>query len=255
MTATVHCCGAKNPLLSLIWATADDVVKLPVNYSIVNRYPPYLPVLHQRVSQTVLLLSLQTRFTIPPLPGCHLHCPLSSPSPLVTPPQFSSFRSASKLEISKILLNCPYKQADSDPIPPTWLLKKCSSVLVPTITNIVNLSLSSGQFHPILKESTISPLIKKSTLNKDQLSNYRPVSNLFLIFKIIQRVVKSRLTEHLSSNNLLNPHQSVYHKHHSTETALLCIHDHLINAIGSQKIFGLCLLNLSAALTPLIITS
>ena len=39
---------------------------------------------------------------------------------------------------------------DSDPIP-TWLLEECASVLVPTITNIVNFSLTSGQFHPILK--------------------------------------------------------------------------------------------------------
>jgi len=79
-----------------------------------------------------------------------------------------------------------------------------------SITNIVNLSLSSGQFHPILKESTISSLIKKSTLDKVQLSNYRPVSNLSLISKIIEHVVKFRLSEHLSSNNLLNPHQSAY---------------------------------------------
>jgi len=40
---------------------------------------------------------------------------------------------------------------------------------------------SSGQFHPIFKESTISPLFKKCTLDKDQLSNYRPISNLCLI--------------------------------------------------------------------------
>ena len=121
------------------------------------------------------------------------------------------------------------------------------NVLVPTITNIVNLSLSSGQFHPTLKQSTISPLLKKPNLDKDQLSNYRPISNLSLIPKIIERVVQSRLTEHLTSNNLLNPHQSAYIQHHSTETALLYIHDHFINAIGSQKVSCLCLLDLFAA--------
>jgi len=74
----------------------------------------------------------------------------------------------SESEIHKVLSNCPNKQSDSDPIP-IWLLKECASVLVPTITNIVNLSLTSGQFHPILKESVISPLLKKSTLDKGQL--------------------------------------------------------------------------------------
>ena len=58
---------------------------------------------------------------------------------------------------------------------------------------------------------------------------YRPISNLSLISKIIERIVKYRLTDYLSSNNLLNPHQSAYCKHHSTETALSYIHDHLIN--------------------------
>jgi len=68
-------------------------------------------------------------------------------------------------------------------------------------------------------------------LDKDELSNYRPISNLSLISKIIERVVKSRLSDHLTSNNLVNPHQSAYCKRHSTETALLYIHDHLINAM------------------------
>ena len=129
----------------------------------------------------------------------------------------------------------------------TWLLKECSSNLVPTITNIVNLSLTFGQFHPTLKESIISPLLKKPTLDKEELSSYRPISNLSLISQIIERVVKSRLTDHLTSNSLLNSHQSAYCKHHSTETALLYVHDHLVSAVVSQKVSCLCLLDLSAA--------
>ena len=66
----------------------------------------------------------------------------------------------------------------------------------------------------------------------------------FLISKIIERVVKSRLTDHLFSHNLLNPHQSAYRRHHSTETSLLYIHNHLITAVGSQKLSCLCLLDL-----------
>ena len=60
------------------------------------------------------------------------------------PPDFSTFKPASESEISKILFNCPNKQCDSDPIP-TWLLKECSALLVPTITNI---------FHSALVTST-----------------------------------------------------------------------------------------------------
>ena len=93
----------------------------------------------------------------------------------------------------------------------------------------------------------LSTCPKKSTLDNEQLSNYRSISNLSLISKIIERVVKSRLTDHLFSHTLLNPHQSTYRRHHSTETSLLYIHDHLITAIGSQKLSCLCLLDLSAA--------
>ena len=72
---------------------------------------------------------------------------------------------------------------------------------------------------------------------------------------LIERDVKSQITDFLSSNNLLNPHQSAYCKHRSTKTALLYIHDQLINAIGSQKISCLCLLIFRRPLTPSITAS
>jgi len=73
-----------------------------------------------------------------------------SPSPPVAPPDFSVFKPTSESEVCKILFNSPNKQSDSD-ASPTWLLKECASVIIPTITNIVNLSLSSGHFHPLSK--------------------------------------------------------------------------------------------------------
>ena len=77
---------------------------------------------------------------------------------------------------------------------------------------------------------SLNLILKKPTLDKE-LSNYRPMSNLSVISKIIENIVKSRFTEHLSTNNLLNPHQSAYCKHHSTEMALLYIHNYIINVI------------------------
>ena len=129
--------------------------------------------------------------------------------------------------------NCPNKQSDSDPIP-TWLFKECAYLLVRTITSIVNQSAISGQFHHILTECVISPLIKKSTLDKDQLSNYRPISNRSLISKITEHVVKSHLTDHLTSNKLLNPYQSAYYKHHSTETAHQCNRIRKVMSVSSR---------------------
>jgi len=57
----------------------------------------------------------------------------------------------------------------------------------------------SGQLHPILKDSVISPLLKKSTLDNDELSNYGPISKLFVISEIIEHV-KPCLIDHITSN-------------------------------------------------------
>ena len=57
--------------------------------------------------------------------------------PATAPVSYSSFRPASEFEISKILFNCPNMQSDSDPFP-TWLLKECVSVLISTITNVID---------------------------------------------------------------------------------------------------------------------
>ena len=65
--------------------------------------------------------------------------------------------------------------------------------------------------------------------------------------KLTERVVKNRLTNFISNNNLLNSSQSAYTKYHSTETTLLAVHDHIIRAISQQQITCLCLVDLSAA--------
>ena len=145
-----------------------------------------------------------------------------------------------------MLAQSPDKHCDLDPLP-TSLLKKCSSVLLPTITNIINLSLSEGTFPDHFKHSQVTPLLKKPSLDREILSNYRPISNLSFLSKLAEKIVKSRLVDHLSSHSMLNTHPSAYIKAHSTETVLLSLHDHLIQRISQQELTGLCLLDLSAA--------
>ena len=81
-------------------------------------------------------------------------------------------------------------------------------------------------------DSIVDLLRLETTVDKEELSNYEPVSNLSLISKIIESVVKSRVMDHLTSNSLLSSHQSAYCKHHSTKTALLYIDNHLVSAVG-----------------------
>jgi len=124
------------------------------------------------------------------------------------------------------------------------ILALCSN----TDTRVVPLFVDSSDDNVLLQthRDLTNRFSNSSTLNNEHLSNCRPIFNLPLISKITERVVKYRLTCHLSSNNLPNPHQSAYCKHLFTETALLYVHDHLINTIGSQRVSCLCLLDLSA---------
>jgi exonuclease III len=169
-----------------------------------------------------------------------------TPDPPSPPVNITSFQPATIDEITRLINSSPNKQCDLDPIP-TSLLKDCLSILAPIITDIVNMSLVSGSFPSIFKQSIVTPLIKKASLDPDNLANYRPISNLSLLSKLTERIVKDRLQSHLSRNSMFNTFQSAYRKFHSTETTLLALHDYLIRAISRQQVTCLCLLDLSAA--------
>ena len=104
---------------------------------------------------------------------------------------------------------------------PVWLIKENISILLPFIVSIVNSSLNAGLFPPTLKEAILMPLIKKPNLDLNVLTNYRPVSNLPFLSKIIEKAALEQLKNHLDAFDLHDEFQSAYRKHHGTETALL----------------------------------
>ena len=133
-----------------------------------------------------------------------------------------------------------------DPIPAEFLID-ISPTLLPTITKIINISLETGTVLCSIKKAIVSPLFKKLTLDKDVLKNYRPLSNLSFISKILEKIVSSRLLDHSESNNLGEPLQSAYKCHHGTETALLKIQSDLLLAMDDHKASLVVFLDLSAA--------
>ena len=92
----------------------------------------------------------------------------------------------------------------------------------------------------------VTPLHKKPSLDRNSLKNYRPVSNLSFISKLIEKVVANQLNEFISHEGLLNVNQSAYKSSHSTETALLKIQNDIAFSVDSGKAVALTLLDLSS---------
>ena len=135
---------------------------------------------------------------------------------------------------------------DLDPIP-TSLVKECLDVLITPITNIVNLSLQNGVFPSEFKSARVVPLLKKSTLDPEELKSYRPVSNLSFVSKVLEKAVALRLQQYMNDNNLKEKYQSAYKQHHSTETALVRVVNDVLRLVDDKQVVLLVLLDLSAA--------
>ena len=156
------------------------------------------------------------------------------------------FPPVSETVVRKLITESAKASCDLDPLPTPLLYEHLDSLL-PTITRVLNDSLSSGSVPPDFKTALIKPLLKKSSLNPNILKNYRPISNLPFLSKILEKIVLQNLFDHLTSNNLLNPHQSAYRPRHSTETAILRILNDILNSLDHNEVSVLLLLDLSAA--------
>ena len=160
--------------------------------------------------------------------------------------KLSCFEPATEEEILKIIKGSSKATCSLDPIP-TKLLTDHFLPELPVITDIVNASLSSGEFPDTLKTALVKPLLKKLSLDYNIFKNFRPVSNLTFLSKVIERVAAKRFFQFLSDNDLLDLLQSAYKPGHSTETALLRVQNDILAAIDNKTGVFLALIDLSAA--------
>ena len=158
----------------------------------------------------------------------------------------ANWRPVSQDEVRKIIMNSPTKHCGQDPLP-TWLLKKCLGPLLPSITAVLNHSLATGCVPDAFKIAHVTPLIKKPSLDPSVLANYRPVSNLTFLSKVLERAVNTQLNDYIKHNGLHEKYQSAYRKYHSTETALIRVQNDILLALGDRKVCLLLLLDLSSA--------
>ena len=133
-----------------------------------------------------------------------------------------------------------------DPMPVS-LLKQCPDQLVTPVTQLINSSLNNGSVPLGYKSAVVTPILKKSNLDPESLSNFRPVSNLPFWSKVLERVVAQQLHQYLQDNSLYESMQSAYRSHYSTETALLRVSNDILITLDEGREVLLLLLDLSAA--------
>ena len=115
------------------------------------------------------------------------------------------------------------------------------------LTLFVNTSLEFADFSPELKRAFALPLLKKAIHDCEILKNFRPVSNLSFLSKLVERIVCVQHVDNLKAHHLYEVFQSAYRQLHSTETALLLVQNALLRAVDTHGGAMLVLLDLSAA--------
>jgi len=158
----------------------------------------------------------------------------------------STFQPCTQSDVRHIIMSSPAKSCLLDPVP-TFIVRETVDVLLSFITSMVNASLSQGSLPVSQKHAIMIPLLKKPGLDATDMANFRPVSNLTFMSKVIERAVARQLNGHLSAEDLLPRNQSAYRKQHSTETALIRVLSDALAAADRQRVTLLGLLDLSAA--------
>ena len=159
--------------------------------------------------------------------------------------KFNKFPPLTVAEVTSIIGSMQTKSCESDCIPTSWLkelLPNCIEIL----TRLVNLSLDSGIFVQHWKEAIVRPLLKKLGLALQD-SNYRPVSNLPFLSKLLERAMLFHFTKYCDEFGLMPDFQSAYRPNYSCETALLSVCKDALCAMEKQQVMAMTVMDLSAA--------
>ena len=119
-----------------------------------------------------------------------------APAPTFTraPPGVSlgQFQPLSTDDVIDAVRRLPDKSSAADPMP-TSVLKQTADIVAPFITELLNRSLCTGQFPAAFREAFITPIVKKPGLDATNPSSYRPISNLSVLSKLLERLVVRQL--------------------------------------------------------------
>ena len=150
-----------------------------------------------------------------------------------------------EIDIEKVLRSTNFRKAAGIDDRSGRFLKDGSRVLSKPISELCSLSIKLGSFPDSCKIAKLKPLFKKGS--KTNPSNYRPISLLPLISKIIEKLIHEQASSFLSNNELLYNYQSGFRKNHSTDSCLTFLHDKILKGFDKGLMTGMILVDLQKA--------
>ena len=129
----------------------------------------------------------------------------------------------------------------------TYILKLARPYIVPAVTHIANLSISTLSFPSAFKVAKVVPLYKGRDSPVTEPKSYRPVALLPVLSKVLERVVHSQLMGYMEQHQLVHPQQHAYRSRHSTTSAMLAMHDAWVEAAEHGMLAGVTMIDMSAA--------
>ena len=148
-------------------------------------------------------------------------------------------------EVGAIIKETMLKFSPVDVIPSS-LIKLCPDIFAVLISRLANLSFQRGTFPASFKTAQVKPLLKKQGLDMNKSANYRPISNLDTISKILEKLFLARIKPYVVASENFCRLQSVYRDRYSTETALLKIFNDIYRSVDKKLGTVLVTLDISA---------
>ena len=155
--------------------------------------------------------------------------------PIKTASRFH-FRFVSVPEVKRLLKQTDSKKSDRPDLIPACLIKDCTHELAPSITLLLNVILEASTILNDFKIDRILAIYKSG--EKNQLNNYRPITVLPILLKIMEKCIDKQLTVYLENNNLLSSRQFGFRKGKLTELAATLFFDDVHRVTGRGELTG-----------------
>ena len=126
---------------------------------------------------------------------------------------------------------------------PTKILREFLPDLLPFIVRMCNKSLLSGQFPVNQRHAIVTPILKKTGLDASNANNYRPISGLTFVSKLIERLASRKLTTYLDVNSLWPINHSAYRSNHSTEMVTMDVLANIYKTIDGREVTVMAMLD------------